>query len=252
MNSTKLTKFVDNIPDFSDFSKEDQIIHFGYYLQKNENLTHFSVPEIKKCFETIPLQTPTNLPSRLSKLAKKPKNRIVFIQRKGYQISYPEKLKIDTAVHGSLPHISITRELNNLPLVLSRKAEQIFLKEIITCYRTKSWRAVIILMWIMTMDHLQDYVLKKNLKKFNTALQTNKKYQSLKISKKEDFEDVKESHFIQALRTAKLITKNQKQILDAKLTDRNAYAHPSTLQLQPSKALDFVEDLVNNILKVIK
>ena len=253
INDKKILKFVDCIQDFSEFSKEEQIIHFGYFLQTQEKITYFNNVEIEQCFEILSIPKPSNIISRLSKLAKKPKNLLVFIKKKGYQISYSKKKEIETSIHGSLPYITISQELNNLPKILSKVAEQKFLNEIITCYRSKSWRAVIVLMWILTMDHIQDYVMiKKNLTKFNTALQTNKKYQKITIKNKADFENVKESHFIEALRTAKFITGNQKKILDHKLQDRNSYAHPSTLSLKPSKALDFIDDLVNNILKVIK
>jgi len=39
-----------------------------------------------------------------------------------------------------------------------------------------------------------------------------------------------------------------RKILDTKLGIRNSYAHPSTVKLPKSKALEFIEDLVNNVI----
>jgi len=63
---------------------------------------------------------------------------------------------------------------------------------------------------------------------------------------------MKESDFVTMLKTAKIITQNQHKILKNKLDDRNSYAHPSSLQISPSKALDFIEDLTKNIITVLQ
>ena len=68
------------------------------------------------------------------------------------------------------------------------------------------------------------------------------------INTKDDFGDLKESVFIEACRGANIITNDIRKILDTKLGIRNSFAHPSTIMLPKSKALEFIEDLVNNVI----
>lgn len=250
MNKEKLKKFVKSIPDFSELLLEDQIVYFGYYLENQEKLESFKHLNIDECFLNTSLPKPLNIISRLKKLVAKPKKRLI-VYKGGYRVSYNEGIKLDEIVKGDIPYLSISKTLNDLPKVLSKSAEQSLLREAIKCYRIKAWRAVLVLVWILTMDHMQDYIIKNKLKKFNVALQANPKYHC-QITKKEDFEAVKESDFILVLRQTNLISKNQKKILDNKLDIRNSYAHPSTLTLNQSKTLDFIEDLINNVVSTIK
>lgn len=251
MNEDKLKKFVIGIHDFADLKLEDQIVYFGYYLEDEEKVASFNHLNIDECFSIVSLPKPLNILSRLRKLVAKPKQRLVTHEG-GYKISYNERTKLNEIVKGDIPYISISKKLNDLPKLLSKNAEKTFLVEAIKCYRIKAWRAVLVLVWILTIDHLQDHVLKKDLKKFNQAMQSIKKYQNFQITTKDDFEELKESEFIQFLRQANLISKNQKKILDNKLGIRNSYAHPSTLTLSPSTALDFIEDLIDNVVSKIK
>jgi len=242
---------VDSILDFDKLEIEDQIVFFGYFLQEKAKMSDFEPKDIGKCFSLIRLPKPTNIPSRLNILCRKPKKRFVKHKTK-YNVAYFEVKIIKESLGGRISYLPISQELQKLPSYLSKTTEKNFLQEVITCYRSKSWRAVLVLMWILTIDHLQVYVLKKKLKQFNLALNKNPKYKTYTVKKKEDFEDIKESIFILTLRIAKIISKNQKKILDQKLDDRNSYAHPSALKISPSKAESFIEDLIKNIISVIK
>lgn len=134
-----------------------------------------------------------------------------------------------------------------------KKPEKDFFKEALDCLGVKAWRAVIVLVWIITMDHLQNYVMNKKLREFNNVLSTPPGYKKIKpVVNKEDFEEIKESDFIHVLRTAKIISKNQNKILEQRLDFRNTYAHASSQTLHETTATSFVEDLIDNIVLKIK
>ena len=99
------------------------------------------------------------------------------------------------------------------------------------------------------MDHLFRYVLKKKLCEFNAALakNTDKRVKITKISNCDDFGEIPESKFIEFCRSAKVISNDVRKILDQKLGIRNSSAHPSGVQIHRSKVIDFVEDLVSNV-----
>ena len=62
------------------------------------------------------------------------------------------------------------------------------------------------------------------------------------------FSDIKESVFIEVCRSSNVITNDVRKILDEKLGIRNTAAHPSTVKIHESKVVNFVEDLVDNII----
>jgi hypothetical protein len=64
----------------------------------------------------------------------------------------------------------------------------------------------------------------------------------------DDFGEVTESKFIELLRSAKVINKDKKIILDEKLKKRNMAAHPTSMKIRESKVIEFIEDLVENVL----
>jgi hypothetical protein len=60
--------------------------------------------------------------------------------------------------------------------------------------------------------------------------------------------DIPEFVFIEVCRSAKLISNDVRKILDEKLGVRNTCAHPSGVEIHKTKVINFIEDLVDNIL----
>lgn len=73
----------------------------------------------------------------------------------------------------------------------------------------------------------------------------------LKIQSKVDFEDLKESQFIELLRASSIISKEQKKILDDKLDIRNSAAHPNATSFKEAKTATFIEELLNDIVATL-
>jgi len=128
--------------------------------------------------------------------------------------------------------------------------ENDFLNEAIDCFEIGAYRASIVMVWNLTVDHLYEYVLANELTNFNIALSknTDKRIKITSVLKKDDFGEVPEGKFIEFCRSANIITSDVRRILDGKLGIRNSYAHPSSLQMTESKAIEFIEDLVNNVI----
>ncbi len=124
-----------------------------------------------------------------------------------------------------------------------------FLAEAISCLEVRARRATLMMSWIAALDHMYDYALRRELTKFNSALEKQSgKLGKLTIKTKDDFGEMKESEFIAICRSAGIITNDVRKILDEKLGFRNSCAHPSSIAVGDSKVLSFVEDLVDNII----
>jgi len=104
--------------------------------------------------------------------------------------------------------------------------------------------------WILTMDHMFAFILQYKLAEFNAALSqnTDKSVKVKIITQRDDFTEMKESKFIDFCRIGKLISNDVRKILEQKLDTRNSCAHPSGININKSKVVDFIEDLVDNVI----
>lgn len=247
MSKGKLTEFINKIENFNSAKHPQKIIIFGYYITKIANQPFFDQKLTRRCYELLDDSPPVNISDFLVKL--KRGNKLV-VANGGYRIAKSEADELDKVLLHSVPVASASHELEKLRKKLVNIDNE-FLNEALECFKVKAWHAIIVLVWIITMDHLQDYVMNKNLIEFNKVLQQNGNYRHTTINKKEDFEDVKDSDFILVLRTLGWISGGQLKILEGKLDFRNSYAHPSTLVLTESMTVSFVEDLMLNVVSKI-
>lgn len=132
---------------------------------------------------------------------------------------------------------------------ISEENKRKFIAEAVACLGVDARRATIVMVWAAIIDHLYDYILMHKLVDFNTAIQRRRdRYASLVIVSKDDFNDIRESAFIEICRSAGIISNDVRKILEEKLGIRNTCAHPSGIEVHPSKVVNFVEDLVDNIM----
>lgn len=127
--------------------------------------------------------------------------------------------------------------------------ERDFLDEAIKCYEVQAYRAAMVMVWILALDHLQEFILRHHLGSFNIELAKvkDKRVKVSTINSKDDFGDIPENKFIEVARAASIISNDVRKILDGKLGIRNSYAHPSNISLSPAKAADFIADLTDNV-----
>jgi hypothetical protein len=124
-----------------------------------------------------------------------------------------------------------------------------FMAEAVSCLAVDAPRATIVMAWAGAMDHLYDFILKHKLADFNTALgKRTDRYAKVVIVTKDDFGDVQEKVFIEVARSSGVITNDVRKILDEKLGVRNTCAHPSTVEVHRSKVVNFIEELVDNVI----
>jgi hypothetical protein len=249
-------EFMSQFPNHGDFSRRSRVLLFGYYLRTHESKLSFVLADLKQCFTDTLLKVPTDLSAIVSSLAKGAKAPLLK-QRSpaGYALSLYGVNEVEAIlpIGTASPDRGSILE-NALPLlrgILAKVTDQqrrAFLAEAISCLEVKARRATVILSWIAAMDHLYDFVIAHHLPAFNAALQKNTKLSSIVIAAKDDFGDVGEADFIMVCRSANVVTKDVRKILDEKLGFRNSCAHPTSIAIGDSKVVSFVEDLVDNVI----
>lgn len=244
--SFKIPNLLDKVEKFEGLTQKEQVKLMSFFFCVESGTDTFLPAQIRDCFDRENLRLPANTTNEFIKLAKeKPP---VFIKKgSGYSFERNAKKSLESTYLGTTHKQAISTTLRDLITKVVSKEQQTFLEEAISCFEIKSYRAAIVMSWLLTMDTLYEHVLKSKLSDFNNAIQVHGKYKKVTIKSKDNFSDIKESDFIELLRVAKVISNDTRKILDEKLDFRNTCAHPNTVVIKETKAISFIEDVVENV-----
>lgn len=256
INKEELDKFTSNVKDFFTLKSSDQIDYFVYFLTVESNCPTTQGTPIRECFILSEITPYSNISQYLTinlKAKEKPYPKFLRI-KDGYQLHRSAKSLIEENIIKKPFKAKVSQDLRQLLDHVKNPIENEFFKEAINCFEISAYRASIVMVWNLTLDHLYEYVLKNELANFNAALakNTDKKVKITSVSSKDDFSDIPEGKLLEFLRSANIISNDVRKILDIKLGIRNTYAHPSAVKLLESKAVEFIEDLVNNVILKFK
>jgi len=251
LDKEDLESFALSTNSFFTLSQADQIDFFVYYLTIEKGLGQTQATPVRDCFLLLDLTPYSNISQYLSTNIKgKFKQHPRFIRiRSGYQLHRERKLSIENSLNKNPYKVKVKDDLRALLTHLSNPVENEFLKEAIDCFEIGAYRASTVMVWNLTIDHLYEYVMAHELTNFNAALgkNTDKRIKIAIVNKKDDFSEIPENKFIEFCKSSNIITNDIRKILDIKLGTRNTFAHPSSIKMIESKALEFIEDLINNV-----
>lgn len=247
--SEKAPEFLSRVKDADKLTDKGLVDFFVYFLTVEEKQTSANVTAIANCFVECDLTPPARIAPYLSEgLTSKPQR---FVKADGgYKLHRNFREALSVFLNGRREKAQIGSQLRKLVGQLPNAAENEFLKETIDCFEAGANRATVIMCWILTVDHLIELVLRKHLVAFNGKLakELDKRVRVSKITSKDDFSDIPENKFIELLRASGVISNDVRKILDSKLGIRNSSAHPSGISIKASKVIDFVDDLLENVL----
>jgi hypothetical protein len=220
----------------------------------------FSTSDIRNCFNEALLKIPSDWSKLLKEMSKGRNSALMKGSRAGRfgltmvglseveayltDKNQPE-VEVDSLLKGAIPYLE--KVIAKVSVANQRK----FMAEAIACLGVDAKRATIIMTWAGSIAHLYDYIIadRARLENFNAALKKRSdKYSKLKVSSYDHFSDIPESIFIEVCRSAKLISNDVRKILDEKLGIRNTCAHPSNVEVHKTKVINFVEDLIDNVI----
>lgn len=243
-----VNRFYNSINNAQNLSQSALVELFLYFLTVELGQESVTAKEIAQCFIDCDLGIPKNVAARLSEgLKGKPPKYLKH--NGGYKLQRHMRENLSAKLGAETITVQTSATLRGLEQKLPTGVDKDFLKETIDCFEAGANRATIVMAWILTMNHLFEYILAHKLSEFNSILSTNKD-KSVKVSmitKRDDFTEMKESKFIEFCRQAKIISNDVRKILDQKLDTRNSSAHPSGITITNTKVIDFVEDLVENV-----
>ena len=248
----KLEAFVARVPDFATLKPSQQLEYFVYYLTEVERTDGVLPAEVTACFAAAKIPAYSNIPAYLAANVRKTGAELPkFVKLKDrYYLHREFSAKLAGTLKGSHLVVAVKSDLRNLLPKIRDNNQQAFLKEALVCFEVDAYRATIIMTWLLTLDHLADFIMAHRLGDFNNVLakSTDKRVKITAVTHKDEFSEIPENKFIEFCRAAKIISNDVRKILDAKLGIRNTCAHPSGVVILESKAVDVVDDLVNNVI----
>jgi hypothetical protein len=252
MMNEQLEGFLLQIPNLGDQTPSTLIDYFIYYMTVIGKKEAVASIDVKQCFKLSRLQEYSNIASYLSRHSKKTKGKPAkFIKTVGgYHLERNRQVELQKTLHTGPSRQETSHLLRGLLSKLVDPHERSFLQEAIDCYEIGARRGAIVLVWILTVHHLYQYILKHELTAFNVALAADKdrRIKITVVNKIDDFSEIPEGKFIELARAAKIISNDVRKILETKLGIRNSSAHPSAIAISEVKATDFIIDLVENII----
>lgn len=219
---------------------------FAYYLTVELEKESATVADVRQCYIDCDLTPSTRLASYFSEgLKSRPQRYVKYGQ--GYKLQRHYKQELAGRIGASDHVVQTSADLRRLEQTFPDGPKKLFLRETIACFETGANRAAIIMCWILCVDHLFDFILNHRLADFNGALAKNPDNRVKVVTARHDLSDLSESKLIETMRAANIISNDVRKILDQKLGTRNSCAHPSGVTVGKSKVIDFIEDLVSNV-----
>jgi hypothetical protein len=239
--------FARSVPNILRLEQRAHIVLLGFYLRSCGS-TSFTSRILQNTFKKSKLHIPERLEEVLATLSNGPTAPLLLIERGKYSLSL---FGVDEAERYLKDEPQIqkgTEKLKDLLPKILDKNQRIFLGEAITCAEKGLKRASIIMTWVFVMDYMQEFIIVNKKTEFNVALLRRTDVRRLsQINTKDNFEDIKESILLEIMRSAGIITAGVFKILNEKLDIRNTCAHPSDIFIHESKAVNFIEDLIDNV-----
>lgn len=242
-----IADLIDSIDGFELLTQKDQVKYISFFQTVIKDELSFSSSTVKEAFRENHLKTPANITHELNRLTTE-KPPILVKESKVYSFHRAARKELEKQFLGSKHRVEVSKTLRDLVPKIKSEEQRKFLDEAIKCFEVKSLRASVLLTWLLAMDFIYEYVLKNELFSFQNAVWANGKYKKIEISSKDDFTELKEADLIMLLRTSKIISNDTRKILEEKLGIRNTCAHPNSVVIKESKALNFIDDIVENVI----
>ena len=242
-------EFFENQKRFANLSTNEQVCRIAWYIHRILDLDRFAPKLVVEQYRQVHLNAP-QVGVYLSRLVER-KPPLILADKRGYYLEGRERKRLDDLLATPKSTAVVSELMRSLTNSITEGAEKVFFDEAVRCYEVTAFRAAIVMTWNLAYNHLRNWILndQDRLACFNEgAIKRFQKRPKTLVSQEEDFDDYKESEFIDACVSGKVIGKNLEITLREKLSRRNMAAHPSKITIYQAQADDVITDLVKNVI----
>ncbi len=241
-----LAHFIEPVEEFAGRAAPFKAEVFAWFLHEIKQMKVFQAADIGTCFDEMHIPRPPNIPTVLTRLCEKRPARLIK-DSKGYRLSAPAREEMAKLLPVRAWSVRTTQILTSLLDRVSNPVQRTFLSETLVCFRHGAYRASIVMAWNLAFAEVLDRILITHLTEFNAQLSKVHPKAAL-VTKRSDFEELKESKIIEIARGAGILSGSTAKILSEKLAKRNTVAHPSVVTILPVTAEEVIADLVENVI----
>lgn len=248
----ELRSRIAGISGFAGLGHADKVRIFAWLQHHLFKRDRFSTGNINWCYDTL-----AYAPSNTSQYLKNMEGKELLKDASGYRCEAKFRADYDAKYGEHQITVSIRQMVMDLVNELPELGEKDIFQEALICLKNDAGRAAIIMVWNIAFYHLCQYILKHKLAEFNNRipLRYPKKWKAADmplIKRYEDFGDeMSEREVIEVANSATIITGTIHKVYVEKLGKRNDAAHPSQAHITQIQAEGFIDDLINNTVRLL-
>ncbi len=203
-----LADLVGTISDFDVWTHSDKIKFFAWFLHTYLDKATFKAADISKCYDEVKASTPSSIGPFIAAMLKRKPPEALGTNTKGFKLEKRVRDDLDTRFGQRPTAVYVDKLLSVLPDSIPSVVQKSYL-EALVCFRNAAFRAAIVMTWNLAYDHICELVISKHLPDFNVQLPGSyPKAEMQKITKRDDFELLKEFQVLQVCASANIISDN--------------------------------------------
>jgi hypothetical protein len=248
-----LRTFIAGIEGFAEKGHADKVRIFAWLQHHLFKRERFNTGNITWCYDQLSYE-----PSNTSQYLKNMEGGGGLLKdSKGYRCEGRFRAAYDAKYGVHQITLSVRQMVKDLVDVIPELGEKDIFQEALICLRNDAGRAAIIMVWNIAFYHLCQYILKHKATDFNNRIPVRypKKWKAADmplIKVYDDFGDqMTEREVIEVANSAGIITGNMFKVYVEKLGKRNSAAHPSSSHVTQVQAEGFIDDLVQNTVRLL-
>ena len=248
-----LRSFIAGVAGFEGMGHQDKVRLFAWLQHHLFKKDRFKTADINFCYSKLHLQA-----SNTSQYLKNLEGSDLLRDSGGYYCEGRFRAKYDKLYGVHQVTLQVRQMVQDLVNDLPELEEKDIFQEAMVCLKYNAGRAAIIMVWNIAFYHLCKYIFVHKLADFNNRIPVKypKKWKVTDmplIKKHDDFGDeMSEREVIEVANSASIITGDMYKVYVEKLGKRNSAAHPSTHHVTQVQAEGFIDDLINNTVKLLK
>lgn len=241
--------FIRGIKEFNTLGTSEKDDLLGYFLLQIKGQKSITSKEIWSLCEDLRLPSTKRLPQYLSENSKGKKSKYVKLKQ-GYALNREFIQTLDEKYAKRKSAVHVSQELVKLYSGIGDPKLKDYLAEAISCFENDLLRTAIIMSWISLYYLIREWTLANHLAAFNVITSSWKKPVTISIA--EDFNELKEAVVLDALHSAKIVTKEIWKTLKILLDQRNSYAHPSNKPTSPAITEAYIVTIIKEVFPALK
>ena len=138
----ELPELIEQVSGFDAAAPREKIKLFAWWLHVHGANEFFGPADIRSCYSKLHIDEPPALATYLSRMGN---SRELILERGKYKLGRSVRSELDKkyGVHHSV--VAVDKILTELPAMVPNINERVFLQEALTCYRSKAFRACIVM-----------------------------------------------------------------------------------------------------------